>query len=74
MFGQRVKAEQSLKEALTFSERHRLNEYRFNAEAALTALNGNSAPRGQDTLQPRGAEDSTEWSEITEKLHALRAS
>lgn len=72
-FGQLAKAEAALREALAVSERLRLNEYTFNAEAALTALTQEPAPRGPEVPEPHGAEDPNEFVEIAEKLHALRA-
>jgi len=71
VFGQRRSAEQSLRTALAIADRHNLNEYTFRVEAALAQLQQKPAPntRGHSTMP--GAEESREYAEIAEKLHAL---
>jgi len=72
-FGQLRNAERSLRKAVAVAERHHLNEYTFRAEAALRAMRDQSAPDTPVAPVTSGAEGSTEFDTIAEKLRALRA-
>lgn len=70
-FNQRRTAEKSLRAALAIAERHHLNEYVFRVETALAQLRERAAPNTPDAVAMSGVEDSREYAEIAEKLHAL---
>ncbi len=70
-FNQRRSGEKSLRSALAIAEQHHLNEYVFRAEAALATLKHKPAPNMAQAPAMSGVEDSREYAEIAEKLHAL---
>jgi hypothetical protein len=73
-FGRLRAAEHALRQAIDVSERHRLNEYAFRAEAAFKEIKHASASNRPGAPAWSEAEESREFADIAEKLEALRAS